>query len=135
MNDKYDSIRSEGNKAKKQIYDVIGQIREIVNVTRADARISGIDLSTPEKSNRSKSINTMGSVLVHDLAASNVTGSRLLDAIGMNDLMSAIEAFAEVLPWIRSNQREKRDDKSQAMEQGLKQLQSEKNDLITQVSL
>jgi len=97
-----------------------------------------VDLSTPEKGNKVKPNSSAGLQnkvsTTSGLSSSDYsTGSKLLDALSLGELVTAIDALREVLPWIRSRDK-LTTDKSTGSEQTIKQLQGEKNDLVAQVS-
>jgi len=108
-----------GRKIKGQVATLVGEVREIINLTRSEAKNFGLELFSPESASNKK-----GSPIAHadsasvqqkvtakhsdDFAAiffdrsANVT---LIDALGLSDLSEATTSLLATLPWLRDRSR------------------------------
>ena len=88
------TLRQEGRRARTQVLDAVAQMREVVNVIRADASAAGTTLSTPEKSRPVS-------------GADEAEGSRqsLLEALSISELSSALSALRDAIVYLRQSQK------------------------------
>ena len=87
------TLRQEGRRARTQVLDAVAQMREVVNVIRADASAAGTTLSTPEKS--------------RPVSGADEKGSRqsLLEALSISELSSALSALRDAIVYLRQSQK------------------------------
>lgn len=89
--------RQEGRKARASILDAVTQMREVVNVVRAEASTQGTLLATPEKAGQpGDSIPSVSS-----------SSSSLLEALAIADLTAALSALRDSLAFLRQSQRQR----------------------------
>jgi len=91
------TLRQEGRRARAQVLDAVAQMREVVNVIRADASAAGTTLSTPEKS---RPVTGSG-------VSDEADGSRqsLLEALSISELSAALSALRDAIVYLRQSQK------------------------------
>jgi hypothetical protein len=80
-----------GRKARKEILEAVGQVREFVNVARGEAKAHGKEFSSPDSKHGAVSSSGRDTNDTQDL----------YEALGIGELSTALAAMKEVMIWQR----------------------------------